>query len=143
MLYTDATKKAMKLCYQAHRYQTDKSGIPYVFHPIHLAEQMDDEATTVTALLHDVVEDSAYTLRDLEAMGFAPEVLEALSLLTHEENFPYMDYIAAIKQNPIARAVKLADLAHNSDLTRLDTVDAKALARVEKYRQAIALLTER
>ena len=143
MLYTDATKKAMKLCYQAHRYQTDKSGIPYVFHPIHLAEQMDDEATTVTALLHDVVEDSAYTLRDLEAMGFAPEVLEALSLLTHEETVPYMDYIAAIKQNPIARAVKLADLAHNSDLTRLDTVDAKALARVEKYRQAIALLTER
>ena len=143
MLYTDATKKAMKLCYQAHRYQTDKSGIPYVFHPIHLAEQMEDEATTVTALLHDVVEDSAYTLRDLEAMGFAPEVLEALSLLTHEETVPYMDYIAAIKQNPIARAVKLADLAHNSDLTRLDTVDAKALARVEKYRQAIALLTER
>ena len=143
MLYTDATKKAMKLCYQAHRYQTDKSGIPYVFHPIHLAEQMEDEATTVTALLHDVVEDSAYTLRDLDAMGFAPEVLEALSLLTHEENVPYMDYVAAIKQNPIARAVKLADLAHNSDLTRLDTVDAKALARVEKYRQAIALLTER
>ena len=143
MLYTDATKKAMKLCYQAHRYQTDKSGIPYVFHPIHLAEQMEDESTTVTALLHDVVEDSAYTLRDLEAMGFAPEVLEALSLLTHEENVPYMDYVAAIKQNPIARAVKLADLAHNSDLTRLDTVDAKALARVEKYRQAIALLTER
>ena len=143
MLYTDATKKAMKLCYQAHRYQTDKSGIPYVFHPIHLAEQMEDEATTVTALLHDVVEDSAYTLRDLEAMGFAPDVLEALSLLTHEETVPYMDYVAAIKQNPIARAVKLADLAHNSDLTRLDTVDAKALARVEKYRQAIALLTER
>ena len=143
MLYTDATKKAMKLCYQAHRYQTDKSGIPYIFHPIHLAEQMEDEATTVTALLHDVVEDSAYTLRDLEAMGFAPDVLEALSLLTHEETVLYMDYIAAIKQNPIARAVKLADLAHNSDLTRLDTVDAKALARVEKYRQAIALLTER
>ncbi len=143
MLYTDATKKAMKLCYQAHRYQTDKSGIPYVFHPIHLAEQMDDEATTVTALLHDVVEDSAYTLRDLEAMGFAPDVLEALALLTHQETVPYMDYIAAIKQNPIARAVKLADLAHNSDLTRLDTVDAKSLARVEKYRQAIALLTER
>ena len=143
MLYTDATKKAMKLCYQAHRYQTDKSGIPYVFHPIHLAEQMEDEATTVTALLHDVVEDTAYTIKDLEALGFAPEVLEALALLTHKETVPYMDYVAAIKQNPIARAVKLADLAHNSDLTRLDTVDAKALARAEKYRQAIALLTER
>ena len=143
MLYTDATKRAMKLCYQAHRYQTDKSGIPYVFHPIHLAEQMDDEATTVTALLHDVVEDTAYTIKDLEALGFAPEVLDALTLLTHADGVPYLEYVAAIKQNPIARAVKLADLAHNSDLTRLDTVDAKALARVEKYRQAIALLTER
>ena len=143
MLYTDATKRAMKLCYQAHRYQTDKSGIPYVFHPIHLAEQMDDEATTVTALLHDVVEDTAYTVKDLEALGFAPEVLEALALLTHADGVPYLEYVAAIKQNPIARTVKLADLAHNSDLTRLDTVDAKALARVEKYRQAIALLTER
>lgn len=143
MLYTDATKKAMKLCYQAHRYQTDKSGIPYVFHPIHLAEQMEDEATTVTALLHDVVEDTAYTVKDLEALGFAPEVLEALALLTHADGVPYLEYVAAIKQNPIARTVKLADLAHNSDLTRLDTVDAKALARVEKYRQAITLLTER
>ena len=133
----------MKLCFRAHKEQTDKSGIPYVFHPIHLAEQMGDEDTAVVALLHDVVEDTDYTLEDLRAMGFAPEVLEALSLLTHEETVPYMDYIAAIKQNPIARAVKLADLAHNSDLTRLDTVDAKALARVEKYRQAIALLTER
>lgn len=143
MLYTDATKKAMKLCYEAHKYQTDKSGIPYVFHPIHLAEQMDDEATTVTALLHDVVEDTAYTVKDLEALGFAPEVLEALALLTHADGVPYLEYVAAIKQNPIARTVKLADLAHNSDLTRLDTVDAKALARVEKYRQAITLLTER
>ena len=143
MLYTDATKKAMKLCFEAHKYQTDKSGIPYIFHPIHLAEQMADEATTVTALLHDVVEDTAYTLKDLEALGFAPEVLEALALLTHEETVPYMDYMAAIKQNPIARAVKLADLAHNSDLTRLDTVDENALSRAAKYQQAIALLTER
>lgn len=142
MLYTDATKKAMKLCYQAHLNQTDKCGIPYVFHPIHLAEQMTDEATAVTALLHDVVEDTPYTLKDLEAMGFAPEVLEALALLTHGEAVPYLDYVAAIKQNPIAKAVKLADLAHNSDLTRLDTVDDAALARLEKYRRAIAILTE-
>ena len=143
MIYTPLTKLAMKIAYRAHHGQFDHGGIPYVFHPIHLAEQMDDEATTVTALLHDVVEDSAYTLRDLEAMGFAPEVLEALALLTHADGVPYLEYVAAIKQNPIARAVKLADLAHNSDLTRLDTVDAKALARVEKYRQAITLLTER
>jgi len=142
MIYTDTTKKAMKLCFQAHKNQTDKSGIPYVFHPIHLAEQMTDEDTTVVALLHDVVEDTDYTLDDLAAMGFSRNVIEALNLMTHRKGVPYMDYVAKIKDNPIARAVKLADLAHNSDLTRLDTVDEKARARVEKYAQAIRLLKD-
>ena len=142
MIYTDATKKAMKLCFQAHKDQTDKSGIPYVFHPIHLAEQMKDEDTTVVALLHDVVEDTAYTPEDLAAMGFNDRVIAAIRLMTHDENIPYMEYVAKIKENPIAKAVKLADLAHNSDTTRLDTVDAKAAARVEKYAKAIRLLNE-
>ena len=140
MLYTPMTKKALLLCFQAHRDQLDKSGLPYVFHPFHLAEQMPDEDTTVTALLHDVVEDSDYTFRDLEEMGFPAQVLEALRLLTHDPSVPYLDYVARIRENPIARAVKLADLRHNSDLSRLDHVDSRALARVEKYRQAIALL---
>ena len=142
MIYTDTTKKAMKLCFQAHKEQTDKSGIPYVFHPIHLAEQMGDEDTTVVALLHDVVEDTDYTLEDLRAMGFNQNVIEAIRQMTHAEGVPYLDYVAKIKENPIARAVKLADLAHNSDLTRLDTVDEKAMARVQKYAQAIRLLEE-
>lgn len=142
MIYTDATKKAMKLCFQAHKDQTDKSGIPYVFHPIHLAEQMKDEDTTVVALLHDVVEDTTYTPEDLAAMGFNDRVIAAIRLMTHDENIPYMEYVAKIKENPIAKAVKLADLAHNSDTTRLDTVDAKAAARVEKYAKAIRLLNE-
>ena len=142
MIYTDATKKAMKLCFQAHKDQTDKSGIPYVFHPIHLAEQMKDEDTTVVALLHDVVEDTAYTPEDLAAMGFNDRVIAAIRLMTHDENIPYMEYVVKIKENPIAKAVKLADLAHNSDTTRLDTVDAKATARVEKYAKAIRLLNE-
>lgn len=140
MIYTDLTKKAMKLCFAAHKEQTDKTGIPYVFHPIHLAEQMKDELTTVTALLHDVVEDSDYTLSDLEAMGFPKAVLDALTLLTHDPSVPYLDYVALIKTNPIARAVKLADLRHNSDLSRLDQVDGKALQRVEKYAAALAML---
>ena len=140
MIYTSQTKNAMKLCFQPHIDQTDKSGLPYVFHPFHLAEQMTDEATTVAALLHDVVEDTAYTLKDLENMGFSREVLDALALLTHADSIPYLDYVAEIRKNPIARAVKLADLAHNSDLTRLDSVDEKALARVEKYKTAINIL---
>ena len=142
MLYTAATRKAMKLCFLAHKDQVDKSGMPYVFHPFHLAEQMRDEATTVAALLHDVVEDMPYTFRDLEEMGFSPEVIAALRLLTHDEGEEYLAYVARIRENPIAKAVKLADLRHNSDLSRLDRVDEKALARAEKYKAAIKLLGE-
>ena len=140
MIYTELTKKAMKLCFAAHKNQVDKSGLPYVFHPFHLAEQMEDELSTVVALLHDVVEDSSYTFADLKDMGYPAAVLEALTLLTHDDETPYLDYVANIKNDPIARAVKLADLRHNSDLTRLDRVDEKALERVEKYRKAMELL---
>ena len=94
------------------------------------------------ALLHDVVEDSDYTLADLTAMGFETVITDALALLTHDENVPYMDYVAEIKKNPVATAVKKADLCHNSDLSRLDTVDEKALARQEKYKKAYAFLCE-
>ena len=130
----------MVLCFEAHKNQKDKSGMPYVFHPFHLAEQMADELTTVAALLHDVVEDTDYTFDDLRNMGFPESVLEALMLLTHDDGTAYLEYVSRLKKNPIARAVKLADLRHNSDLTRLDHVDEKALARVEKYRAAIKLL---
>lgn len=142
MIYTAKTKAALKLCFEAHKNQTDKSGMPYVFHPFHLAEQMKDEDTTIAALLHDVVEDTDYTIADLEQMGFPPNVIEALELLTHNDDTPYMEYVAEIKDNPIAKAVKLADLEHNSDLSRLDIVDEKALKRKEKYSQAIRLLNE-
>ena len=142
MIYTEKTKKALKLCFEAHKDQVDKSGLPYVFHPFHLAEQMQDENTTIVALLHDVVEDTDYTLDDLRAMGFGDEVMETLSYMAHDPAVPYMEYVAKIRENDIARRVKLADLRHNSDITRLDTVDRKALDRVEKYAQAIRLLEE-
>lgn len=140
MIYTEMTKKALKLCYTAHNGQVDKSGMPYVFHPFHLAEQMEDENTVTVALLHDVIEDTEYTISDLEKMGFPREVIEALSLLTHDDNVPYMDYVEKIKGNEIARKVKLADLAHNSDTTRLDEINDKVIQRVEKYKNAIAIL---
>lgn len=140
MIYTDMTKLAMKVCFDAHKEQTDKAGIPYVFHPIHLAEQMDDEDTTAVALLHDVIEDSPWTIDELGKMGFNDTVLKAIEWLTHDESIPYMEYVKKIKENPVARAVKLADLRHNSDLSRLNLVDEKSLARVEKYKKAIQLL---
>lgn len=142
MIYTEQTKKAMKLCFEAHKEQVDKTGIPYVFHPIHLAEQMTTEETTVVALLHDLLEDTDYTAEDLAELGFSKAVINAVSLMTHAEGVDYFDYVAAIKKNPIARAVKLADLRHNSDLSRLDTVDEKALRRREKYQKALKLLEE-
>ena len=142
MIYTQKTKKALKLCFEAHKEQVDKSGMPYVFHPFHLAEQMQTEETTVVALLHDLVEDTNYTIKDLTSMGFDKNITDAIALMTHADDVEYMDYVREIKNNPIAKAVKLADLKHNSDLTRLDVVDEKALSRREKYLKAIKLLTK-
>lgn len=142
MIYTSNTKKALKLCFEAHKNQVDKSGMPYVFHPFHLAEQMEDEKTTIVALLHDVIEDTNYAFDDLIRLGFDDDVIEALKLMTHDDDVPYMEYVAKIKDNPVAKAVKLADLQHNSDLSRLDVVDEKALMRKEKYAKAIELLTK-
>lgn len=140
MIYTANTKKALKLCFEAHKNQRDKSDIPYVFHPFHLAEHMEDESTTIVALLHDVVEDSDSTFDDLRKEGFSEEVMDALQLLTHDPQIPYMEYIQKIKSNPIASKVKLADLKHNSDLSRLDVITHKDLQRVKKYQEAIELL---
>ncbi len=142
MLYTDQTKRAMRLCYDAHRDQLDRSGVPYVFHPYHLAESMPDEDTTVAALLHDVVEDSAYTLEDLRKAGFSEAVVGAVALLTHDPDVPYLQYVGRIRENPIARTVKLADLKHNGDLTRLGGIGARDRGRLLKYRMAEAVLAE-
>ncbi len=142
MIYTDLTKKALKLCFDAHKNQVDKTGMPYVFHPFHLAEQMSDEISTICALLHDVIEDTEYTFNDIRNMGFPQEVIDVLMLLTHDDNVPYMEYVEKINENPIAKQVKLADLRHNSDLTRLNIIDEKALARVDKYQKAITILSK-
>jgi len=141
MLYTPLTKKALKLCFDAHKDQVDKTGLPYVFHPFHLAEEMTDEISTVCALLHDVIEDTEYTFESLSEMGFPEEVIEVLGLLTHEEGVPYMEYVERISHNPIAARVKLADLRHNSDITRMDEMDEWAVRRNEKYLRAIDFLT--
>ena len=101
-----------------------------------------DEDSVVSALLHDVIEDTSYTLEDLRQIGFEQAVIEALALMTHDEGVPYLDYIAGLKGNPIAKAVKLEDLRHNSDLSRMDKIGEKELMRIEKYAAAIELLTE-
>lgn len=141
MIYTEKTKRALKLCYKAHAGQVDKSGLPYVHHPFHLAEQMDDEESTIVALLHDVAEDTKYTLKDLKGMDFGDNVIEALTLLTHEDDVPYMDYVREISGNPLAAKVKLADLEHNMDLSRLNHEPTeKDLQRRDKYQKAKGIL---
>ena len=140
MIYTHLTNEAMKIAYTAHHGQVDKAGIPYVFHPIHLAEQMDDEYSTCVALLHDVVEDTDVTLEQLAEI-FPAEVVDAVRVMTHLENEPYMDYVTRVKDNPIAKAVKLADLQHNSDQTRMENASEETLAYFrEKYRKAFEIL---
>ena len=140
MIYTPLTKKALRISFDAHKNQVDKSGMPYVYHPFHLAEQMEDEYSVCVALLHDVVEDTDYTLTDLIEAGFPAPVTDAIALMTHDDAVPYMDYVKKLRNDPIARAVKLADLRHNSDLSRLDVIDDRALERAEKYKEAIMLL---
>ena len=142
MIYTPLTRKAMILMFEGHKEQKDKSGVPYVFHPFHVAEQMDDEISCAVALLHDLVEDTSITVEDLRRQGFPDAVCDAVALMTHREGVPYMDYIRRIKENPIAVKVKLADLRHNSDPSRLAVQTEKDLARMRKYQAAMELLTE-
>ncbi len=119
MIYTPLTIKALTIAYNAHHGQYDISGVPYIFHPYHIAEQMSDEFSVCAALLHDVVEDTDMTIEYL-AKDFPTDVIEALKLLTHNDGEDYFEYVRKIKENTIAKAVKLADIAHNSDQSRLE-----------------------
>ncbi len=140
--YTDRTKQALQICFDAHKGQLDKSGMPYALHPIHLAEQMETEDEICTALLHDVIEDTDYTEDDLRKAGISETVLEALRLLTHGHGTPYMDYVIGTRSNPLARKIKQADLLHNSDIARLDHPTIYDLRQRRKYRMAQAILED-
>lgn len=141
MLYTEATKLALKICFRAHKDQVDKSGLPYVFHPFHLAEQMETEHEVCVALLHDVMEDTSLTAKDLVSRGIPAAYVETCKLMTHAPGVPYLDYVEALKGDPVARKVKIADLRHNSDLSRLNREPtATDLTRCAKYQQALSIL---
>ena len=141
MIYSDLVKKASLVSFEAHKEDKDKAGYPYFMHPMTLAMQFDDEMTVCVALLHDVVEDHAndgYTLEFLEK-EFPKEVIDALKLLTHVDGVDYIEYVKKIKENPIARRVKLADLKHNSDLSRKG---GEKPPKYELYQEAIRILSE-
>ena len=142
MIYTEMTIKAMKIAYEAHAGQVDYNNVPYIFHPYHLAEQMDDEISCTVALLHDVVEDTSLTFADLEQV-FPKQVVEIVMLLTHDEKVDYFDYIQNIKTNTIATKVKLADIEHNSNEDRSlgsNLTQEQLLYWKEKYAKAKEML---
>ncbi|MBQ3156112.1 MAG: bifunctional (p)ppGpp synthetase/guanosine-3',5'-bis(diphosphate) 3'-pyrophosphohydrolase [Clostridia bacterium] len=144
MIYTPMTIKAMKIAYQAHDGQLDYNQVPYIFHPVHLAEQMEDEISCTAALLHDVVEDTDVTFEDLR-QEFPEEVIEVIRLLTHEDGVDYFDYVWTIAKHPIARKVKLEDLKHNSDQTRCvgsNLSEEKLRYWAEKYEKARRILLQ-
>jgi (p)ppGpp synthase/HD superfamily hydrolase len=133
---------ALMLAAMAHRGQVDKAGQPYILHPIRLMLALTGEQERMAALLHDVVEDSDVTLGDLTVTGYPVEVVEAVALLTHQEGQEYSDYIEGIRENPIARRVKMADLKDNLDLSRIAVPSEKDRERMDKYRAALKILDE-
>ena len=135
MIYTPLTKKATLIAFEAHAGKVGKDGLPCICHALHVAEQMDDEVSTCAALLHDVVEDTDMTLDDLREQGM-PDRYQ-----------PYVDYVRAIAADETARKVKLADIAHNMDESRIDPEvmadDLEGvLRRRKKYAKAYAILVK-
>ena len=126
---------------KAHRNQSDRAGVPYIKHPETVAAMVTTDEEKAVAYLHDVIEDTPLTLEDLKKQGFPSTVINAVALLTKQKGQSYQDYLEGVKENALARKVKLADLKHNSDLTRLHVVTDADIKRYEKYQKAIAYLS--
>ncbi len=134
-------ERAIEIAARAHGGQRDKAGAPYILHPLRVMLRVQTETERIAAVLHDVVEDSAWTLDQLRAEGFAPDVLETIEALTRRPEESYEEFVLRAGAHPIARRVKLADLADNTDPTRIAEPTEHDRARMERYRRAIALLT--
>ncbi len=132
---------ALKIATDAHKGQVDKAGVEYINHPLKVASLVYNENEKIVALLHDTIEDTYITEQHLIDYGFSNEIIEAVKVLTHSKDVPYMDYIQKIKGNKLARKVKIADLTHNSDLTRLKNITEKDRKRCEKYKKALMYLS--
>lgn len=132
---------ALSIAMEAHRGQFDKAGIDYIEHPIYVASQVDSEEEKAVALLHDVIEDSPFTAEELLLAGLSETVVTAVQVLSKKKGQDYQTYLENVKSNSLARVVKLADLKHNSDLSRLSSVTDKDLERLEKYKKAIDYLS--
>ena len=137
---TNYVEKALKLALEIHAGQVDKAGKPYILHPLRLMSKFSTDDEMITALMHDVVEDGDITLADLENLGFSKNVVSAIDCLTKRDNESYEAFISRINQNSLAKKIKIEDLKDNMDLTRLDSISDKDIARVKKYHKALSVL---
>lgn len=134
---------AIKLATDAHAGQVDKGGEPYILHPLRVMLAMKTDDERIVAILHDVVEDTPWTCDDLYWQhGFKPEIVQAVAALTRGKNEDYFDFVRRLAPNPIARAVKIADIRDNLDPSRGLPDNVTAILRAEKYRRALAMLLE-
>lgn len=134
------SEKAYKIAKKAHLGQVDKAGEDYIKHPEKVSSFVKTDEEKAVAYLHDVIEDTELTLENLYEYDFSKEVIEAVDIITKKRGEDYQSYLNSVKKNKLARAVKLADLRHNSDLTRLTKVTEKDIERKEKYQKAINFL---
>jgi (p)ppGpp synthase/HD superfamily hydrolase len=133
---------AIRLALDAHRGQKDRYGAAYILHPLRMMNRLTAEPDRITAVLHDVVEDSTTTLDDLRKLGFGEEIVTAVDCLTRRSGEHYEAYVERCKGNAIARRVKVADLEDNLDLRRLDEINAQDLERLNRYLKAWHYLNE-
>ena len=133
--------KAFLLCMVKHWKQKDKAGKRYVWHPIHVMINVKGYNEKIVALLHDIVEDTEVTVPDLKNLKFSKEVIEAVDVITKKKDQEYFSYLKLIKDNSIAKKVKIEDLKHNSDLKRLRSITQKDIDRAIKYKKAIDYLS--
>lgn len=125
---------AIAIANQAHAGQLDKAGKPYISHPLTVMAQMDTLEGKIVAVLHDAIEDSELTIADLVRQGFPEFITAAIAAITKLDGEPYEDYIVRVKSNAIARKVKIADVTHNMDISRIANPTAKDFQRLEKYK---------
>ena len=131
---------AIALAAKAHEGQIDKAGAPYILHPLRVMLRVTTIEERIAAVLHDVVEDSGWSLERLAGEGFSPEIIEAVDALSHRPQETYEEFVLRAAANAIARVVKLADLEDNCDLSRIAHPSSRDFARIEKYGRAIAVL---
>lgn len=133
-------RRAIEIARAAHAGQTDKAGQPYILHPLRVMDACPGEAQRIVAVLHDVVEDSDWTLDSLRAEGLPDDLAIALDAVTRREGEDYLDFVRRAGRNGIARAVKIADLRDNLDMTRIASPGEADRRRMARYRQALEIL---